>query len=484
MDGLYLSLEGENPDIITHDNEEYTVVEDTGAMLIDEQNVLDVFGDEVALECIKMESLYALESIIRGKTLSATAAGLLQLAAPVDIRVPALEHFKNPYVAPSVTTIATEGIIGGIWKAIKKIVKSIIDFFSRLFGFGKGGKGGGKSKLNNIAKDFEETINRTNENLNRIQQENMQKFKDAINGVKDETPYTGPYEIFEAKFKQDIDGKNLERLRALGGKVPKDIIGKVISGPMDVLAFAVSPNEKIEAENMHRNLDIFKRIMDEVTKSANKITPAQKTIDKLKAYVDDVKDGDIDAHKSEITKLVEQFNKDLKAIIEDLFYSDKNLFGSVVGFSPYFPGVLRYGVELTKGSDPLSVDKVKIKLCIDTDLSHIPGERCFIRKPSGTIKEKLDRLNKVSNSFHAATNSAKGVWEAMDKSASVMIKALEPILDEEEPNQQDSLAVLKRNAYGQIVSANRSIGAIINDYILKIPTEYGYILSVYKKYLD
>ena len=482
MNGLYLSLEGESPDVIVHDSVEYTVVEDSGAMLIDEQNVLDVFGDEIALESIKMESLYALESIVIGKTLTRTAAALLQLAAPVDIKVPALEHFSNPYTAKSVSSIATEGIMSNIWKAIKKIAFSIVKFFKRLFGIGGGG-GSGKSKLNNIAKDFEETIKRTNDNLERIQRENMRKFQEAVNGGGSNEPYTGVSEVLHAKYEQDIDGKNYEALKAMANKVPKDIASKTISGPMDVLAFAITPNEKIDSSNMDRNLTVFKNAMTEITKHTSKLTPVQKSIEKLKDYVDTMNNDDIEVHKENITKLIEQCNKDLSVVVNELFYKDNDLFGDIVGFSPYYPGVMRYGAQLTKSDNPLSINKLSIKPCIDTVLSGVVPERCFITKPSGSVEERIKRLDKITTSFKSATDSAKGIWKSIDKNANMLIGVLEPIIDEKEPDPQDPLGILKRNTYKEVVSANRSIGALINDYISKIPTEYGYILGVYKKYL-
>ena len=449
-----LSLEDDAPQIVL-DGQEYTVMSDPSACLLDEQIVYDAFPDEgyeeCALEHINLMRLYELTRIVSTESLSPVASRMLKYASPVDLRVPAMENFKNPNINRSVTKIAKESILENVWKAIKKIFAAIGEFFKNLFiSSDKIDK-----KIESISEETVKVIRRGSGGGGGGKKQKTSSHKEDSN-VKEKSSIA--YHDLKAEINDSVNSRMSSDGAVASVTFPKenvdpDIKKQVIGGYSSLYILSTQPDTKIEYVNLKTGSESYVQLFKKIEGS---IKTTQSMCDKLTEHMDYVNkltnDSQQDAQQKH-EEFVSEINGYCESIISSIFTEKPQKGDRLENFTDYVPGLIRWGATLTPKEGHVS-QLVIGKRCY-SDLSHIPPDQCYIEPPNTKLKSSVD-VDSVSISNTAANTSTKftPIIERIGKE-------FEPYSKDQPSESNDSeLDKLRREMYGDIITTIRNLSSI------------------------
>lgn len=446
---IMLSLEGDTPQI-TLDGQEYAVIDDTDACLLDEQVVYDAFPDEgyeeCALEHINLTRLYDLTRIASTESISPIASRLLKYASPVDLHIPSMEHFRNPNVNRSVTKIAKESILENVWKAIKKIFAAIGKFFKNLFS----SSDKTDKKIKSIKEETDRLINASNEK--------MAKMTAHKQGGDNKQEPSITYHDLKAEINDSVNSRMSNDGAVTSVTLPKSAIDPkiksyVTSGYKTLFILSTRPGEKIEYNNFKNGADAYLQLFKKLEGSIKTVEGIFSTLSKHMDYVDKLTDSDQQTAMDKHQQFVDEINMYCETIIDSVFTEKPEKSDRFEKFTDYVPGLIRWGAKLTPKENHVS-QLVIGKRCY-SDLSHIAPDQCYIEIPHYREKSNIGSdVVPVSNT----------TWDITKKITPIVKKInaqFEPYIKDQPSESKDpELDKLRREMYNDIIATIRNLSAI------------------------
>ena len=444
-----LSLEDDTPQIVL-DGQEYTVMNDPSACLLDEQIVYDAFPDEgyeeCALEHINLMRLYELTRIVSTESLSPLASRMLKYASPVELHVPAMEYFKNPNINRSVTKIAKESILENVWKAIKKIFAAIGKFFKNLFS----SSDKTDKKIKSIREETDRLINASNEK--------MAKMAAHKQGSTVEEKPSITYHDLKAEINDSANSRMSNDGAVTSVTFPKSTIDPqiksyVVSGYKTLYFLSTRPGEKIEFSNFKEGADAYLRLFKKLEGSIKTVEGIFSTLTKHMDYVNKLTDTDQQTAMDKHQQFVEEINKYCETIVNSVFTEKSEKSDRFENFTDYVPGLIRWGAKLTPKENHVS-QLVIGKRCY-SDLSHIAPDQCYIEIPDYRTKSSIGiDVVPISN---ATSDIALKITPIVNK----INKQFEPYIQDQPSESKDpELDKLRREMYSDIIATIRNLSAI------------------------
>lgn len=459
---IMLSLEGDTPQI-TLDGHEYAVIDDADACLLDEQAVYDAFPDdgyeECALEHINLTRLYELTRIVSTESISPVASRMLKYASPVDLHIPAMEHFRNPNVNRSVTRIAKESILENVWKAIKKIFAAIGKFFKNLFS--------SSDKTDKKIKSIKEETDR----LIKASNEKMAKMTAHKQGDGDKQKPSITYHDLKAEINDSVNSRMsndgaVTSVTLPKGAVDPEIKSYVTSGYNALYILSTRPGDKIEYNNFKNGADAYLQLFKKLEGSIKTVEGIFSTLSKHMDYVNELTDTNQQTAMDQHQQFVDEINKYCETIIDSIFTQKPEKTDRFEKFTDYVPGLIRWGAKLTPKENHVS-QLVIGKRCY-SDLSHIAPDQCYVQTPDPKTKANIDYDTiAISNT---TTDMTKKITPAVDK----INKQFEPFIKDQPSESKDpELDKLRREMYNDIIVTIRNLSAISANLYVSAKESYS-----------